>query len=809
MTGQVRLDPTGDAAMEIRVRGRVQGVGFRPTVWQYAQALGLAGDVRNDGEGVLIRARGPLTAINTLLDRLKLAPPPLAMLDTIEQYSFSGDLADGFRIVESVTGAARTQIAPDARLCPACAAEITDPFARRYRYAFTTCTHCGPRLSIVTGIPYDRAQTTMRDFVLCPVCAAEYANPADRRFHAETTACHACGPQARLIRLDGRAASFDQHSMLDDVDAVCGLLQKGEIVAIKGLGGYHLSCDATKASVVERLRGLKRRDAKPFALMARDVDIIRSYCALSDMEKRCLTSPEAPIVLLSISGPERLPDTVAPGLNTLGFMLPTTPLHHLILRRMDRPVIMTSGNLSDEPQVTDEDQLVQRLGGIANYAIVHNRPIANRVDDSVVRAGDGTIRVLRRARGYAPAPIALPPGFRDAPDLLAFGGELKATFCLVKDGEAILSQHQGDLEDARTFADYEKNLALYARLFTHEPSALACDLHPEYLSTKLACTRAVSEGVPVLQVQHHHAHVAACLAENARSLDAPPVLGIALDGLGFGDDGTIWGGEFLLADYRSYERFGTFKPVAMPGGAQAIREPWRNLYAHLMAEIGWAELTLNFNEIELYRDLCARPRSILDAMLASGLNAPFASSCGRLFDAVAAALGLCRDRQSYEGEAAARLEAIVDEQALRHEHESLAYPFVIPHLPGSGLPYVEPKSVWNALLGDLLLNTPPSVIAARFHRGLARAIAAMTLKLARRDGEGGPRFDTVTLTGGCFHNEVLRAEVTRLLAELQFNVLTHARVPAGDGGIALGQAAIAAARLMGGSTCVSASRAAS
>ncbi|MBL8895207.1 MAG: carbamoyltransferase HypF, partial [Rhizobiales bacterium] len=670
-------------------------------------------------------------------------------------------------------------------------------------------THCGPRLSIVTGIPYDRAQTTMRDFALCADCAAEYRNPADRRFHAETIACHACGPRVRLIRLDGRATSFDQHSMLDDVDAVCGLIKKGEIVAIKGLGGYHLACDATNAATVERLRSLKHRDSKPFALMARDCTIIRQYCALSEEERRCLESAAAPIVLLAAAGQRHLSEAVAPGLKTLGFMLPTTPLHQLILRWMDKPVVMTSGNDSGEPQAIDERGLFERLGGIAAYALTHDRPIANRVDDSVVRAGDGTIRILRRARGYAPAPIALPPEFRGTPDLLAYGGELKAAFCLLKNGEAILSQHQGDLEDASTLADYEKNLALYVRLFAHEPAVLVCDLHPEYLSTKLARARAELEGQVLVGVQHHHAHIASCLAENGRSLNAPAVLGVVLDGLGLGDDGTIWGGEFLLADYSSYERLGTFKPVAMLGGAQASREPWRNLYAHLMAEIGWPEFSINFGELELHRNLAERPRAILDGMLASGLNAPLASSCGRLFDAVAAALGICRERQGYEGEAAARLEACIDKHAFRSEDESLAYPFAIPRLGGTGLPYIEPKSVWNAILGDLVLDTPVGIISARFHLGLARAIAAMVVKLADRDAEAGGRFDTVALTGGCFHNQELLAEVMRLLAQQEFNVLTHAQVPAGDGGLALGQAAIAAARLMGGSTCASGFQAAS
>lgn len=775
------------AAMEIRVRGRVQGVGFRPAVWQMAHSLGLSGDVRNDSEGVLIRARGTPGALAAFIDRLRQSPPPLASLDSIEQRTLAANLPEGFRILESAGGEVRTQVAPDAAVCGDCAAEIADPSSRRFGYAFTTCTHCGPRLTIVTGIPYDRAETTMAPFALCPACAAEYGDPADRRFHAETTACPVCGPQARLIHLDGQAVDGA------DVDAVCGLLQKGEIVAIKGLGGYHLACDATIPEVVERLRTLKHRDTKPFALMARDVDVIRRYCALSELEEQCLESPQAPIVLLAASGRERLPDAVAPGLRTLGFMLPTTPLHLLVLRNLDRPLVMTSGNLSDEPQVTDDEALIERLGGIATYALTHDRAIANRVDDSVVREMDCRIRVLRRARGYAPAPIALPEGFSDAPDLIAFGAELKATFCLLKAGEAILSQHQGDLEDARTYGDYERNLSFYADLFGHRPEALAADLHPEYLSSKLAHRRALLGGLPLIEVQHHHAHVAACLAENGRPLHAAPVLGIALDGLGYGDDGSLWGGEFLLADYRGYERLATFKPVAMPGGAQAVRQPWRNLYAHLMAAIGWAELSMDFAGLDLYRELDGYPRAPLDRMLETGTQVPEASSCGRLFDAVAAAVGVAPRRQGYEGEAAARLEAIVDVD----DQESSAYPFAISVLRPAGLTYIEPRPLWTAILADLKRETPRSVISARFHRGLARAIVAMVERLAR----GSARFDAVALTGGCFHNKVLLADTSRLLREGGFGVLTHARVPAGDGGIPLGQAAIAAAQLLGGSPC--------
>ena len=783
-------------AVEIRVRGRVQGVGFRPTVWRIARELGLSGEVLNDAHGVVVRVGGGESAVAAFIDRMECEPPPLGRIDKIETRAFDGELPHQFRIAESIGGAAHTQVAPDAAICQACADEIMDPFERRFRYPFVNCTHCGPRLSIVKGIPYDRAKTTMAPFVKCAACETEYRDPADRRFHAEAIACHACGPRASLIRLDGRVASFDQHSMLDSVDAVCGLIQKGEIVAIKGLGGYHLACDATKADVVVRLRHLKRRDAKPFALMARDLEIIRDYCRVEDEEERLLAGAAAPIVLLAVEGAKRLPESVAPGLSTLGFMLPTTPLHLLILRRMNRPVVMTSGNLSDEPQVIDDAAARERLAGIATYALVHDREIANRMDDSVARVIGGRARIFRRARGFAPTPLALPPGFEAAPELLAMGGELKATFCLVKDGEAILSQHQGDLEDAATFDDYRRNLALYEELFDHAPVALVADLHPEYLSSKLARERAHANSLPLIEVQHHHAHIAACLAENLYPLRAPKVLGIVLDGLGWGDDGTLWGGEFMLADYCRYERLGTFKPVAMLGGAKAAREPWRNLYAHLMAEMGWAEFAMNFAELDVYDDLSARPRATLDAMIRNGVNTPKASSCGRLFDAVAAALDICRERQAYEGEAAARLETLVDEGALRDEDDALGYPLSVPNLRGSGMPYVEPLAMWQAILGDVILKTPAPVMAARFHKGLAKVIVAMAIKLARRADEGEPRFTAIALSGGCFQNRILFEQAVQRLEREHFTVLTHAAVPANDGGLALGQAAIGAAHLI-------------
>jgi len=787
-------------ALEIRVRGRVQGVGFRPTVWHIARDLGLSGEVLNDADGVLVRVGGNERSVAAFVERIASETPPLGQIDRIETQAFRGNLPHQFRIAESVSGSTHTQIAPDAAICDACVAEIKKPSERRFRYPFTSCTHCGPRLSIVKSVPFDRAKTTMAPFAMCEACGAEYRDPTDRRFHAEAVACHACGPKATLLHLDGGLASGGQHSTRDSVAAARSLIEMGEIVAIKGLGGYQLTCDATNADTVTRLRRSKRRDAKPFALMARDLDIIRSYCSVGVEEQRQLTGASAPIVLLDDGGSKRLPEAIAPGLTTLGFMLPTTPLHFLILEHLDRPVVMTSGNLADEPQVIDDAAALDRLAGIAPYALVHDREIANRIDDSVVRVMSGRARIFRRARGFAPAPIPMPPGFEASPELVAMGGQLKATFCLVKDGAAILSQHQGDLENAATFDEYRKTLALYTELFDHAPVALVADRHPEYLSSKLARELAQTGSLPLIEVQHHHAHVAACLAENGQALDAPAVLGVVLDGLGWGDDGTLWGGEFLLADYRRYERLGIFRPVAMLGGAQAAREPWRSLYAHLVAEMGWAKFATNFSELDLCADLSGRPRTILDAMIRGGINAPKASSCGRLFDAVAAALNICRERQAYEGEAAARLEAMVDQDTFRLEDEASSYSFTIQNISGSHLPCIEPLAMWRALLGDLVGMTPAPVMAARFHKGLAQAVVAMATKLASSDDDSGPRFDTVALSGGCFQNRTLFEEVVRRLKQNNFIVLSHAQVPANDGGLALGQAAIGAAHLIDAKT---------
>ena len=769
----------------LTVRGQVQGVGFRPTVWRIATELGLAGDVRNTGEGVEIRLWGG--TLERFIERLTAEAPALARIEQITRRPLEAVAPQAFRIAASSDGMLRVSVTPDAVACAECLAEVCDPFARRYRYAFANCTNCGPRFSIVEGAPYDREKTTMRDFALCPDCRREYEDPADRRFHAQPVACHHCGPRAWIERLGGGAVSYDAFSMLDDVDAAGGMLMNGHIVAIKGIGGFHLACDATNGEAVARLRARKRRRGKAFALMARDVAVIRRYCALSDEEAALLADPAAPVVLLRARG-EALPEAIAPGLDRLGFMLPYTPLHHLLLRRMARPVVMTSGNISGRPQCIDNQAVRDELREVAEFALMHDRTIANRIDDSVVRIDLGRPRLLRRARGFAPAPLALPLGFESAPPLLALGGELKNTFCLVKDGQAVLSQHMGDLEDAATAMDVAHNLELYRRLYGFAPEVIAVDRHPNYLSTQRGRALALEAGLPLVEVQHHHAHVAACLAENGWPLDGRPVLGIVLDGLGYGGDGTVWGGEFLACDYATFERLGCLKPVALPGGTAAAREPWRNAYAHLMAEMGWAELAMNFGELEVFRRLEALPRITLDAMIAKGVNAPLASSCGRLFDAAAALCGLAWDAQAYEGEAAMRFEAAIDPAAL-DEPDELAYPFSQPLLGGRGLPYIEPLAVWRALLGDLHLKTPIGVIAARFHRGLAQAIVAMAVRLA------GPEraYETVALSGGCFQNATLFALVHEGLAARGFTVLSHEKVPANDGGLALGQALVALA----------------
>ncbi|AVH73095.1 carbamoyltransferase HypF [Nostoc sp. 'Lobaria pulmonaria (5183) cyanobiont'] len=775
---------------EIRVNGTVQGVGFRPTVYRLAKACGLRGDVCNDGQGVLIKVSGSEEEITKFIARLQTECPPLAKINQIIRTPYEGELKfDNFVISTSVSNAIKTEITPDAATCSQCQQEIFDPFSRFYRYPFTNCTHCGPRLSIIRAIPYDRCNTSMSAFAICPECAKEYHDVENRRFHAQPVACYVCGPTAWLERADGKSVTASMFSMLDDVDAVCTLLQKGEIVAIKGLGGIHLACDATQETVVQKLRQRKRRYYKPFALMARDIEVIEEYCTVNAKEKELLASSAAPIVLLQATGKKVVASSIASGQNSLGFMLPYTPLHHLILRRMNRPIVLTSGNLADEPQCIDNQEARNKLGTIADYFLFHNREIINRVDDSVVRVTGNKAQTIRRARGYAPAPISLPPGFHNVPQILAMGSELKNTFCLLREGEAIISQHLGDLENAAAFNAYQETLNLYLNLFEHQPKIITFDKHPEYLSSKLGKQLAKTNQIPIHQIQHHHAHIAACMAENEIPLDSPPILGIALDGLGYGDDGTLWGGEFLLADYRKFQRLATFKPVVMIGGEQAIYQPWRNTYAQLIAANLWDDCQQQYADLEIIKFLKNKPLNLLNQLIEKKINSPPASSVGRLFDAVAAAIGIYRDECSYEGQAAIAMEAIVDVSSLNNHKETPIYPFNFSF--SDSIYCIDPRPMWQALLNDLQQQIPEPVIAAKFHKGLANAIVEMVKYLCQEN-----LINQVALTGGVFQNCILLEQVTKRLQTLGIKVLTHSLVPANDGGLSLGQAVIAAAQLI-------------
>ncbi|MEQ9620751.1 carbamoyltransferase HypF [Coleofasciculus chthonoplastes] len=827
--------PSPISQEEIRVRGTVQGVGFRPTVYRLAKTCNLVGEVCNDGQGVLIYVSGTTDAIADFVQGLQTDCPPLAKIESIDRTFYQGDrIFSEFTIAQSVNSTVQTQIPPDAATCPHCQAETLDSRSRWYNYPFTNCTHCGPRLSIIRSIPYDRKQTSMAAFAMCPDCAREYHDIENRRFHAQPIACPVCGPRVWLERANG-----EKIETANPIDTVCTLLKQGEIVAIKGLGGIHLACDATNETTVQQLRSRKQRYHKPFALMARDLGVIERYCTLNAQEKELLQSPAAPIVLIDVipnrancrDAPWRvstakIADSVAPGQTTLGFMLPYTPLHHLVMQRLDYPIILTSGNLSDEPQCIDNQDARLKLSKIADYLLLHNRDIVNRVDDSVVRViqskrqlqnfdggGFSHIRVtkndncetrpyrgtmarhihiqtLRRARGYAPKPIPLPPGFDPCPPILAMGSELKNTVCLLRDGQAILSQHLGDLENAAAFNAYQDTLNLYLNLFDHKPSAIATDKHPEYLSTKLGQELATANNLPLQSIQHHHAHIAACMAENCIPLNTPPILGIALDGLGYGEDGTIWGGEFLLADYQGFKRLGKFKPIAMIGGEQAIYQPWRNTYAHLMAALDWNRLKQEYGNLDLIQFLDQKPHPLLNQLMEKGINSPLASSAGRLFDAVAAALGICRADCSYEGQAAIEMETLVTPDSLNYVKEVGAYPFTIGKLDQETELILDPYPLWLALLDDLQQTImSKSLIAAKFHQGLADAIAKMVQQLS-------PDLisNHVILTGGVFQNRILLTQVRENLERMGMTVLTHSRVPPNDGGLSLGQAVIAAAQ---------------
>jgi hydrogenase maturation protein HypF len=746
-------------------------------VWRIAHELGVLGSVQNDGNGVLITAQSSTDTLEQFLERLQNEPPPLAQIASIEREAVALEDCNDFKILHSSSSQIHTHIAPDAATCAACVDELFDSASRRFHYPFTNCTHCGPRLSIVTGIPYDRVQTTMQAFDLCAECAAEYHSPSDRRFHAQPNACAICGPEIWLEAANERISGYAA------LQACAERLKAGEIVAIKGLGGVHLAVDARNVVALLKLRERKHRPAKPLALMAKNLEQIEQFCEVNELEKRSLQSAAAPIVLLERKADCPLSQVIAPNQNLIGFMLPYTPLHHVLMQLLEQPIVLTSGNRSGNPQCIQNEQSLVELEDIADAQLLHNRDIANRVDDSVLRFMAGEMRVLRRARGFAPAPLKLPQGFESAPNVLAFGGELKNTFCLLNQGQAILSQHNGDVANYATLQDFQQHLALYQALYQYQSDAVVVDRHPHYQISQYGREWAAERGLPVIEVQHHHAHIAACLAENGYALDAEPVLGMVLDGTGYGLDHTLWGGEFLKANYAGFERLAYLKPVPLLGRTEAILQPWRMAFAHLYATGNWPQIERDYAELSTIK---AMPRAALKtfvAMMEHGLNCPLTSSMGRLFDAVAALLGICyKQPVTYEGQAAIELEALVDTNLLS---EIEGYPFAFAHYQ------LDPSPLWQALLDDLLAGQSRTYIATRFHKGLAQSLVKVASQLAQEQ-----QLNTIVLSGGVFQNRTLLEAVQRGLAA-HFQVIMHKTVPANDGGLALGQAAIAAAQLVG------------
>ena len=767
----------------MQIHGTVQGVGFRPFVYQLAQRLHLAGFVLNTTDGVLIEAEGTDAALAAFLHDLVNNPPPLAEVAGVSVNEVNVQEETGFVIRDSVEQEFEgVLVSPDVATCDDCRREVLDPANRRYGYPFTNCTNCGPRYSIIEAVPYDRPRTTMRDFHMCADCQAEYDDPANRRFHAQPNACPNCGPRLTLVERNGAAITVpasDPGKQTNDLDVIREVrrrLREGEIVAIKGLGGFHLACDAENDEAVFRLRNGKRRSDKPFALMAADLRAVESFCHVSDEDREVLLNARHPIVILPRRPGSRISPAVAPGNNTLGVMLPYTPLHTLLfIDSTEMPsvftaLVMTSGNLSEEPIVTSNEEALLRLGKVADAFLLHDRRIHMRVDDSVVRVAQGKPRVLRRARGYVPAVVNLA---RPAAEILACGPELKNTFCLTRGRQAVLSQHIGDMENYETLLFFEETLANLKTLFRIEPRAIACDLHPGYLSTHYALKQV---GLPKLSVQHHHAHIASCMAENG--LDGK-VIGVAFDGTGYGTDGKIWGGEFLVADFDKFERRAHLKYIPLAGGDAAVRQPWRAALAYLLETYG-NDLP---DHLSLWKEVNAKELALVRKMIERGINTVATSSCGRLFDAVASILGL-RHEINFEGQAAIELEMAAQEGI-----EDF-YPFQIdPDEPWE----IDVRPVIESTVIDLEQGEPKGTIAARFHNTLSVIVAEVCRKLREREN-----LNRVCLSGGSFQNMLLLNRTFSALTENGFEVYLHQRVPPNDGGIALGQAVVADALLKRG-----------
>jgi len=756
------VPPAVRKRLRIVVRGAVQGVGFRPFVHRQAVTCGLAGWVRNCSEGVTVEAEGEASALSVFVDAMRDVPPPNAKVKALDvrEIALTGETSFAIRPSEAA-GSPTGEVLPDIATCPDCLVELFDPADRRYRYPFINCTQCGPRYSIIEAMPYDRCRTTMRHFPMCTACNAEYNNPTNRRFHAEPNACPRCGPRFALWDGGGRMLARDDAALLKAADA----LRQGQIVALKGIGGFHLLADARDEDAVRRLRARKRREEKPLAVMFPSLTDAKASCRVGPQEEALLTGSERPMVLLQRTG-DTLAPALAPRNPRLGVLLPYAPVHHLLMRELGFPVVATSGNVTDEPIVTDEAEALDRLSGIADLFLVHDRPIARPVDDSVVRIVCGRELMLRRARGYAPAPIAA-EGM--AGGILALGGHLKTTVALTRTDGVVVSQHIGDLETAAARKAHRRTIADMERLHVVRPRLAVCDLHPDYGASRLAETW----DLPVVAVQHHVAHVAACMAEHRL---APPVLGVAWDGTGYGPDGTIWGGEFLLVTASGWRRVGHLRCFRLPGGEAAMREPRRAALGLLYAAYGEAALTMI--DLPPIAAFSAAERTVVSGMIGRGINAPVTSSAGRLFDAFAALCGL-RQRASYEGQAAAELEWAAEGH---------------PYLPGYEFPIREPSNSrdpsivdWQealaAAIADWRAGATAPAISAAFHHGLARAIAEMAVRIGER---------RVILTGGCFQNARLTESVVAALQDVDCEPIWHQRVPPNDGGLALGQAAWAA-----------------
>lgn len=767
--------PPSVSTFLIKLSGLVQGVGFRPFVWRLAREMRLTGIIFNDSEGVTIYLNADGATVERFVQRLGNELPPLARIDRISTQTVAFVSYDTFEITSSQQGDVSTGCAPDAATCSQCRNELFDPTDRRYRYPFINCTNCGPRLSIIRQIPYDREFTTMAEFQQCSACTAEYNDPGDRRFHAQPNACKTCGPQVWLEDKPGnRMAAKDAFSHLSEA------IRAGRIVAIKGLGGFHLACDATNPASVTALRAGKHRPDKAFALMVRDIEVLGKYAQADNRALELVMGSEAPVVLLNPQPACERPiaDNIAPGQYQLGFMLPYTPIHHLLLEHIDVPLVMTSGNRSGSPQAISNDDAREQLADIADLFLFHDRPIQNRVDDSVVRDSAGRMHYLRRARGYAPASLPLPPGFEHAPDLVALGGELKNTLCLVQSGRAIITQHLGDLEDVRTYDQYQATLDLYRNLYQFESDLFVCDLHPAYLSSTFG-EQLAEQGKKLLKVQHHHAHLASCLGENAYPIDGKPVLGICLDGTGFGLDETLWGGEFLFGNYQQIRRLAHLQPFPLVGGGKAITEPWRCLYAQLKQALPLEDLQ---PYQALFPQLAAPVCATFDRMIEKELNTPVTSSAGRLFDAVAAALGCHADAISYEGQAAIELES------LAHQGDAHTQPYALTITDN----LIDPAPFWKALLEDLRLGQRTKAdMALAFHTGFSGVLVDMVNQLRKQED-----FTTIVLSGGVMQNAILFNALLASLEAQGFDVLTHQQLPANDAGLSFGQALIGAARVL-------------